>query len=97
MQPSRSSFAASPLARIGWRTLLRRPWQSVLMILGIALGVSVVIAIDIANVSARGAFELSTETVTGKATHQIVEDLQASMRTTMPGCAAWLCRGFLRR
>jgi putative ABC transport system permease protein len=42
------------------------------MILGIALGVSVVIAIDIANVSARRAFELSTETVTGKATHQIV-------------------------
>lgn len=72
MQPSRSSFAASPLARIGWRYLLRRPWQSVLMILGIALGVSVVIAIDIANVSARRAFELSTETVTGKATHQIV-------------------------
>ncbi len=72
MQPRRSSFAAAPLARIGWRTLLRRPWQSVLMILGIALGVSVVIAIDIANVSARSAFQLSTETVTGKATHQLV-------------------------
>jgi len=66
------SFAASPLLRIGWRYLLRRPWQSALMVLGIALGVSVVIAIDIANLSARRAFELSTETITGKTTHQII-------------------------
>ena len=35
--------------------------------IAIALGVSVVIAIDIANLSARRAFELSTESVTGKA------------------------------
>ena len=42
------------------------------MILGIALGVAVVIAIDLANTSASRAFQLSTETVVGRATHQIV-------------------------
>jgi len=53
------------------RDLRRRPLQTALMILGIALGVAVVIAIDLANTSASRAFELSTETVVGKATHQI--------------------------
>ena len=41
------------------------------MIIGIALGVAVVVAIDTANEAANKAFELSTEVVTGKATHQI--------------------------
>jgi putative ABC transport system permease protein len=41
------------------------------MVLGIALGVSVVVSIDLANASAGSAFRLSTETLTGKATHQI--------------------------
>jgi putative ABC transport system permease protein len=50
---------------------MRRPLQTALMILGIALGVAVVIAIDLANSSARTAFSLSTETVVGRATHQI--------------------------
>ncbi|WP_029214835.1 FtsX-like permease family protein [Kallotenue papyrolyticum] len=54
------------------RYLLRHPWQVGLSILGVALGVAVVIAIDLANGSARAAFQLSTETVTGRATHQIV-------------------------
>lgn len=53
------------------RALLRRPLQTALMIIGIALGVAVVIAIDLANTSARTAFNLSTETVVGRATHQI--------------------------
>jgi putative ABC transport system permease protein len=56
---------------IGWRYLLRHPWQSVLMILGITLGVAVVVAIDLANASASRAFDLSTEAVAGRATHQI--------------------------
>ncbi len=59
------------LWNVGWRYLLRRPWQSVLMVLGIALGVAVMVAIDLANASASQAFELSTQAVTGKATHQI--------------------------
>jgi putative ABC transport system permease protein len=41
------------------------------MLLGIALGVAVVIAIDLANESSRRAFQLSTEALIGKATHQI--------------------------
>ncbi|NIW46578.1 MAG: ABC transporter permease, partial [Gammaproteobacteria bacterium] len=41
------------------------------MILGIMLGVSVVVAIDLANESASKAFDLSTEAVAGKATHII--------------------------
>ncbi len=41
------------------------------MILGITLGVAVVIAVDLANASAGRAFDLSTESVAGKATHQI--------------------------
>lgn len=59
------------LLRVGWRYLSRHAWQSALMVLGIALGVAVVVAIDLANASAGRAFELSTEVLTGKATHQI--------------------------
>lgn len=60
------------LFKTGLRYLLRRPFQSILCILGVALGVAMVIAIDLANGSASRAFELSTETVAGRATHQIV-------------------------
>jgi putative ABC transport system permease protein len=41
------------------------------MVLGITLGVAVVVAIDLANASASRAFDLSAESVTGRATHQI--------------------------
>lgn len=60
------------LLQIAFQTLLRRPWQSVLILLGVALGVAVMVSIDLANASAGRAFELSTEVVTGKATHQII-------------------------
>jgi putative ABC transport system permease protein len=60
------------LLKTALRDLLRRPWQSGLMILGVALGVAVVIAIDLANTSARRAFDLSTQAITGKTTHQLV-------------------------
>ena len=66
------TFSSRTLWNIGWRYLLRHPWQSVLMILGITLGVAVVIAMDLANASASRAFDLSTDTVAGRATHQIV-------------------------
>ncbi len=59
------------LWKVGLRTLLRHRWQSALMVFGIALGVAVVISIDLANASAGRAFVLSTETLTGKASHQI--------------------------
>ncbi len=54
------------------RHMHRHPWQSWLSILGIALGVAVIVAIDLANQSARQAFLLSAESLTGKATHQII-------------------------
>jgi putative ABC transport system permease protein len=54
------------------RFLRRHPWQAGLAILGIALGVAVVVAVDLANASAGRAFELSTEALAGRATHQIV-------------------------
>ena len=60
------------MLRLGLRYMGRRLFQSVLFILGVALGVAVVIAIDIANGSASRAFSLSTESITGRATHQIV-------------------------
>ena len=43
-----------------------------LAVLGVALGVAVVVSIGLANASARRAFALSTEAVTGRATHQVV-------------------------
>ena len=60
------------LYNIGWRYQLRHPWQTVLMILGIALGVAVMVAIDLANAAASRAFDLSTDAIAGRATHQII-------------------------
>jgi len=60
------------LWNVGWRYLLRNPLQTGLMVLGIVLGVAVVTAIDLANVSASRAFDLSTEAISGRTTHQIV-------------------------
>jgi putative ABC transport system permease protein len=58
-----------------WRSSVRyqrrHPWLLGLSIVGVALGVAVVVSIDLANGSARQAFDLSAATVTGKATHQI--------------------------
>ena len=60
------------LLKTSLRHLLKHPWQVGLAILGVALGVAVVVSIDLANASARRAFALSTETITGRTTHQIV-------------------------
>jgi putative ABC transport system permease protein len=60
------------ILRLAGRYISRRLLQSILFVLGVALGVAMVIAIDIANSSAFRAFNLSTETITGRATHQII-------------------------
>lgn len=59
------------LWRSSLRHLVRHPWQFGLAVLGVALGVAVVVSIDLANASARQAFTLSTEAITGRATHQV--------------------------
>ncbi|HEX8824605.1 MAG TPA: ABC transporter permease, partial [Archangium sp.] len=60
------------LARASLRHLGNHPWLTALSLLGIALGVAVVVSIDLANASAMRAFERSTDTVAGRATHQLV-------------------------
>jgi putative ABC transport system permease protein len=60
------------LLRASARHLLRHPWQTGLSILGIALGVAVVVSVDLASSSAGRAFRLSAEGVTGRATHHVV-------------------------
>ena len=64
----------APLARIAWSQARRRPLQSGLLVLGVALGVAVFVAVELANQSALAAFRLSQETVAGRATHRIVGD-----------------------
>jgi putative ABC transport system permease protein len=64
-------MSAAFLRRASLRHLLRHPWQFGLAILGVALGVAMMVSIDLANASATRAFHLSSEAVTGKATHQV--------------------------
>ncbi|HSJ05762.1 MAG TPA: FtsX-like permease family protein [Longimicrobiales bacterium] len=60
------------LLRAGLRHHLRHPWQLALALIGVALGVTVVVAVDMAIASAGRAFRLSTEAVTGRATHEVL-------------------------
>jgi putative ABC transport system permease protein len=59
------------LQRSSRRYLTRHPWLMGLSVLGVAIGVAVVVSIDLANTSASRAFKLSAKTVTGAATHQV--------------------------
>jgi putative ABC transport system permease protein len=63
------------LGRSSARYLLRHRAQLVLSVIGVALGVAVVLSIDLATQSARTGFRISAETVSGRATHQIVSDV----------------------
>jgi putative ABC transport system permease protein len=60
------------LTKSSLRYLIKHPWQFGLSILGIAMGVAIVVSIDIANFSSSKAFDLSMNAVAGKATHQII-------------------------
>jgi putative ABC transport system permease protein len=77
------------LLRAGARYHLRHRWQLALALLGVALGVAVVVAVDVATASARRAFDLATEAVSGRATHEIIggpegiaDSIYARLRTT---------------
>ncbi|HEX6998848.1 MAG TPA: ABC transporter permease [Gammaproteobacteria bacterium] len=60
------------LALAALRFYLRHPWQLALALAGIALGVAVYVGVDLANDSARRAFELSAEALRGQATHRLL-------------------------
>lgn len=69
--PSPLPVSNAPLWRLAGRRIRRRPLQYVLFILGIAIGVAMVVSIDLANGSAQRAFELSTDAIAGRSTHRI--------------------------
>lgn len=58
-------------ALMSLRFVRRHPWHGVLSIIGISLGISVVLAIDITNESARRALRLSNAAITSGSTHYI--------------------------
>ncbi|MFV2056525.1 MAG: ABC transporter permease, partial [Thiohalomonadales bacterium] len=60
------------LWKVTLRHYTRHPWQILLSILGIAMGVAVVVAIDLTNSSADNAFKLSSQAISGLSTHQII-------------------------
>lgn len=60
------------LCLAAWRYTKQHPWQTWLSFLGIALGVMMVVAVDLANGSARRAFAQSVIAVNGNITHQVV-------------------------
>jgi putative ABC transport system permease protein len=59
------------ILKIGWRYMLHNSLQTLLMVVGISMGVAVIIGIDLANQSASLAFDISTAAVTGQTTHII--------------------------
>src|SRR5947207_14512518 len=61
----------------------RHRLQCVLCLLGIALGVAVVTAMDLANVSALASFRASIATISGKATH-LIAPLEGSWQDGVP-------------
>src|SRR5688572_21651186 len=78
------------LWRVMMRSILRGPFQSAMFVLGVALGVAMIVAIDLANSSAAKAFGLFTESIAGRATHQITggptglpESLYTRLRTEL--------------
>ena len=54
-----------------FRHLLRHPLQLLLALVGLALGVATIVAVDVATGSAARAFELSLAAVQGPATHEL--------------------------
>lgn len=84
-----------PLWRIHIAYLRRRPWQSGLALVGIALGVMVVVATQLALQAARDAFSTAREAINGRATHRIEalngdlpESLYASLVDRLPDLQA---------
>jgi len=58
--------------RASWRFFTRHPWQLGLTLLSIALGTAVIVAVDLANMTARQSFGESVSRLSGPMTHEIV-------------------------
>lgn len=59
------------LIRSSWRFFTRHPWQLWLTLLSIALGTAVIIAVDLANMTASQSFTQSVNALSGSMTHEI--------------------------
>lgn len=79
-------------------------FQSLLAIIGIAIGISITVAIDLAIVSSKKSFELSASRVVGEASHQITssnseyldEDIYRKLKTDLAiNKAAPVVEGFV--
>lgn len=77
--PPQYQVSNYPLWRLAWRRIRRRPFQYILFILGVAIGVAMMVSIDLANGSAQRAFALSTNAVTGRTTHRITSAIPNSL------------------
>lgn len=65
------SLLSPSLMRSSVRFFSKHPWQFFLTLSSIALGAAVMIAVDLANNSARESFSHSIESVSGRMTHHI--------------------------
>ncbi len=84
-------MVGSRLWRAGFRHQGRHRWQTILSVVGIALGVAVVMAVGLANQSASRAFEITMEQISGRVSHQIIggpagvaESLYSELRKRFP-------------
>ena len=59
------------LLRSSWRFFTRHPWQLWLTLLSIALGTAVMIAVDLANMTANQSFRQSVTVLSGPMSHEI--------------------------
>lgn len=87
------------MSRLLWRAsrrvLTHHPWQLALAVIGIALGVATVVAVELATGATDRAFHYSAETLQGRATHQVIggsagldESLYVRLRLTTTPAAA---------
>ena len=72
------------LTRSSVRYLSHHRTQLILSIVGVALGVAVVLSMDLAIQSARTGFRISAETVSGRATHQVASDIGSIDERLLP-------------
>lgn len=102
--PSFPSISNRPLWHLAWQRIRQRPVPYLLCIVGIALGVAMMVSIDLANGSAQRAFSLSTNAITGKATHQVTvlsptgipDSLYSQLKRTFNVPAAPIVEGYAK-